>query len=315
MGLITDSNGAADGYEALSLPLLPADPPGPSVLDAAVLRRRSPRPTKRAVIYLHCLDDPFVPASLASWYTDRGFHFYAADLRRLGENGPAAQYSAAELGAYFACLDMAARHVRAADGMETVVLGAHATGALVAALWCHARRGHRPADALILASPAFGAGSWLARMAGGRWRRAAPLLAVMRRQARRGLDISCPVLVLCPADDWDAPGGLFALPVLAGGPATLRLGPHVTWRTVDDGEPDGAGLRQLLDEQGRWLGAYLSGQIRDQLLLQSGGDDPPGPPIAAPRRTPARRAPACGGPRLPREMRMAELPAFSPLRR
>ena len=44
----------------------------------------------------------------------------------------------------------------------------------------------------------------------------------------------------------------------------MRLGPHVTWRKVD--EAGGAGLRQLLDEQGRWLGAYLSGQIRDQLL-------------------------------------------------
>jgi Serine aminopeptidase, S33 len=284
MGLITDSHGAADGYEALSLPLLPEDPPGPPGLDAAVLRRRSPRPTKRAVIYLHCLDDPFVPAGLASWYTDRGFHFYAADLRRLGESGPAAQYSAAELGAYFACLDMAAQHVRAADGMETVVLGGHDTGALVAALWCHARRGHRPADALILASPAFGGGSWLARMAGRRWRPAAPLLAVMRRQARRGLDISCPVLVLCPAGDWDAPGGLLALPVLAGGPATMRLGPHVTWRTVDEGEPGGAGLGQLLEEQGRWLGAYLSGQIRDQLLLSGGR--PPGPPDR--RYSPAR---------------------------
>ena len=283
MGLITDSNGAADGYEAVSLPFLPEDPPGTPGLDAAVLRRRSARPTKRAVIYLHCLDDPFVPAGLASWYTDRGFHFYAADLRRLGEGGPAAQYSAAELGAYFACLDTAAQHVRAADGMETVVLGGHATGALVAALWCHARRGRRPADALILASPSLGTESWLARMAGRRRHPAAALLAVMRRQARRGLDISCPVLVLCPAGDWGAPGGLLALPLLTGGPATLRLGPHVTWRTVDEGEPGGAGLRQLLDEQGRWLGAYLTAQIRDQLLL-SGKTTPLAPPIAAPRR-------------------------------
>ena len=272
MGLITDVNGTAEGYEAVSLPLLPEDPPGTQGLDGAVLRRRSARPTKRAVIYLHCLDDPFVPADLASWYTDRGFHFYVADLRRLGdtswtETGHAVQDSAAELGAYFACLDTAAQHVREADGMETVVLCAHATGALVAALWCHARRGSRPADALILASPALRAGSWLARLAGGRRRRAVPLLPVIRRRVRRGLDISCPVLVLCPATDWDATSGtsgLLALPGLAGGQATMRLGPHVTWRKVD--EAGGAGLRQLLDEQGRWLGAYLSGQIRDQLL-------------------------------------------------
>ncbi len=273
MGLITDIDGAAEGYEAVSLPLLPEDPP--PGLDGAVLRRRSARPTKRAVIYPHCLDDPFVPADLASWYTDRGFHFYVADLRRLAdsdrlETGHAVQDSAAELDAYFGYLDTAAQHVRDADGMETVVVGAHATGALVAALWCHARRGSRPADALILASPALRARSWLARvaLAGRRVRQAGPLLSVIRRRVRRGLDISCPVLVLCPAGDWDATGGaggLLTLPGLAGGQAVMRLGPHVTWRKVDEGT-GGPGLQQLLDEQGRWLGAYLSSQIRDQLL-------------------------------------------------
>ncbi len=274
MGLITDIDGAVEGYEAVSLPLLPEDPAGAPGLDGAVLRRRSARPTKRAVIYLHCLDDPFVPADLASWYTERGFHFYVADLRRLAdtgrvETGHSVEDSAAELSAYFACLDTAAQHVRDADGMETVVLGAHATGALVAALWCHARRGRRPADALILARPSLRAVSWRARLA-GRGRRAAPLLTVIRRRVRRGLDISCPVLVLCPATDWDATGatsGLLALPALAGGQATMRLGPHVTWRKVEEeDDPGGSGLGQLLDEQGRWLGAYLSGQIRDQLL-------------------------------------------------
>ncbi|HEY9243587.1 MAG TPA: alpha/beta hydrolase [Streptosporangiaceae bacterium] len=279
MGLITDIGGAAEGYEAVSLPLLTEDPTGTQGLDGAVLRRRSARPTKRAVIYLHCLDDPFVPAGLASWYTDRGFHFYVADLRRLGDTGPTVLDSAAEVSAYFACLDMAAQHVRDADGMETVVVGAHDTGALVAALWCHARRGGSPADALILASPAFGAGSWLARLAVGR-HRAAPLLAVLRRRVRRGLDISCPVLVLCPATDWDATGGssgLLPRPGLAGGHATMRLGPHVTWRKVDEASPARAGLGQLLDEQGRWLGAYLSSQIRDQLLLSGG-------PVRSPAR-------------------------------
>lgn len=288
MGLITDIDGAVAGYEAVSLPLPLEDPSGTQGLDGAVLRRRSARPTKRAVIYLHCLDDAFVPADVASWYTDRGFHFYVADLRRLAgggrmETGRPVQDSAAELDAYFGYLDLAAQHVRDADGMETVVVGAHATGALVAALWCHARRGSRPADALILASPALRPGSWLtrARRGGRRARRAAPLLAVLRRRVRRGLDISCPVLVLCPAADWDATGGtsgLLALPGLAGlpglgglgglggGQATMRLGPHVTWRKVDEEDAGRAGLGQLLDEQGRWLGAYLSSQIRDQLL-------------------------------------------------
>ncbi|HUY46654.1 MAG TPA: alpha/beta hydrolase [Streptosporangiaceae bacterium] len=280
MGLITDVGGAAEGYEAVSLPVPLEEPPGTHGLDGSVLRRRSARPTKRAVIYLHCMNDPFVPADLASWYTDRGFHFYVADLRRLGDPGrPAPDSRAEELAEYFEWLDAAARHVREADRIETVVLCAHATGALIAALWCHARRGSQPADALILASPSFGSGSWLVRaVAGSRVAapalRRPPLLTVVRRRVRRGLDISCPVLVLCPSADWDAPGGtggLLTLPVVAGGKATMRLGPHVTWLKLDGGQPGqplpgGAAGKRVFDELGRWLSAYLSGQIRDQLL-------------------------------------------------
>ena len=200
--------GAAEGYEAVALPLLLEEPSGTHGLDGAVLRRRSARPTKRAVIYLHCMSDSFVPADLASWYTERGFHFYVADLRRLGDPGrPPAETQAEELGEYLACLDTAVQHVRDADGIETVVLCAHATGAIIAALWCHARRASQPADALVMASPSFGSGSWLARTVGRRVtvpsRRIPPLLTVARRRVRRGLDISCPVLVLCPGQDWD----------------------------------------------------------------------------------------------------------------
>jgi alpha-beta hydrolase superfamily lysophospholipase len=278
MGLITDVHGTAEGYEAVALPLLLEEPSGTHGLDGAVLRRRSARPTKRAVIYLHCMSDSFVPADLASWYTERGFHFYVADLRRLGDPGrPPAETQAEELGEYLACLDTAVRHVRDADGIETVVLCAHATGAIIAALWCHARRASQPADALVVASPSFGSGSWVARMVGRRVtvpsRRTPPLLTVARRRVRRGLDISCPVLVLCPSEDRDAPGGtggLLAIPV-AGRKTTIRLGAHVTWLRLDGAQPGqalpgGAARKRVFDELARWLSAYLSSQIRDQLL-------------------------------------------------
>ena len=278
MGLITDVHGTAEGYEAVALPLLLGEPSGTHGLDGAVLRRRSARPTKRAVIYLHCMSDSFVPADLASWYTERGFHFYVADLRRLRDPGrPPAETQAEELGEYLACLDTAVRHVRDADGIETVVLCAHATGAIIAALWCHARRASQPADALVMASPSFGSGSWVARTVGRRVtvpsRRTPPLLTVARRRVRRGLDISCPVLVLCPSEDWDAPGGtggLLAIPV-AGRKTTIRLGAHVTWLRLDGAQPGqalpgGAARKRVFDELARWLSAYLSSQIRDQLL-------------------------------------------------
>ena len=281
MGLITEYEGCAGGYESVPLPPPPPGAMGADAANASVLRRRSARPSRRAVVYVQCLGDSFVPAELAAWYVDRGFHFYVADLRAVGgadqpagaEPGPAG-----ELTECFACLDAAVSHLRDADGIDAVVVSAHAAGAVIAALWSHARRGSQPVDALVLASPEFGLGGrWLARSAAGPegdQRRPWPLLTGAQRRLRRGLDIACPVLVMCPAEGWDAPGGpggLLGWRLLLGGRATTRLGAHVTWMKLDGGQPGEAlpapeDRKSFFDELGRWLGAYLSGQIRDQLL-------------------------------------------------
>jgi Serine aminopeptidase, S33 len=272
------------GYEAVPLP--PAGDGGAQHgAGAAVLRRRSARPSRRAVLYVHCLGDAFVSDDLAGWYTDRGFHFYAADLRDIGAQprmGQDGSRGADDLRECFACLDAAAAHLREADEIDTVVVSAHGGGALIAALWCHARRGAsgQHADALVLAGPRLGPGtSWLARARAGREEgvpaaRPAPLLAGEQRRLRRGLDIACPVLVMCPASGWDlpeGPGGLLGLRAFRSGRATTRLGEHVTWLKLEGGLPGQApepppARKRFLDELGRWLGAYLSGQVRDQLL-------------------------------------------------
>jgi hypothetical protein len=140
-------------------------------------------------------------------------------------------------------------------------------------------------DALILAGPELGAGrKWPRRAAtaheNGAPGRPSPLLAGAQRRLRRGLEIGCPVLVMYPAAAGHgvsgpgrlrALGALGALGTMAGRRATIRLGEHVTWLTLDGGLPGqapalAAQRRRFLDELGRWLGAYLSGQIRDQLL-------------------------------------------------
>ena len=211
MGLTTEHDGPGRpgrpvaGYETVPL-LVAGTINGAGRGGAAVLRRRTARPSTRAVVYVHCLGDPFVPADLVGWYTDRGFHFYAADLRAVGGGPGAPERSgpAGELSAYFACLDAAITHLRATDAIDTVVISAHSAGALFAALWCHARRGSQPMDALILAGPELGAGRrWPGRTAAGRENGAAgrtsPLLAGAQRRLRRGLEIACPVLVMCPA--------------------------------------------------------------------------------------------------------------------
>ncbi len=280
MGLVMEHDESVSGYEAV--PLAPAgQAQGPPGSGEMVLRRRSARPSRRAVVYVHCVGDAFVCADVADWYTNRGFHFYAADLREVGVGGGSGKdgtEAAEDLGRCFACLDAAVAHLRDADPVDTVVVSGHGTGALVAALWCHARRGSQPADALILASPDLGRGSWWPFRAkprpGSGPRQAAPLVTGGQRRLRRGLDIACPVLVMCPAGGWDVPGGpggLLASRMFATGSATVRLGEHVTWLKLDGGLPGHPAAgdpapKRYFDELSRWLGAYLSGQIRDQLL-------------------------------------------------
>ena len=147
-----------------------------------------------------------------------------------------------------------------------IILIADSADAATAAQWCDARREAGGPDALILSSPVFG------------------------RRLRRGLDIGCPVLVLGAAGDRTS-GRL--RPRRGKDPGAIKLGPHVTWLRLDAGpdppagaadqpdphagsagQPDDGGQppgenadrRQFFDEMGRWLGAYMYGGVRDQLL-------------------------------------------------
>jgi Serine aminopeptidase, S33 len=245
MGLTTERDSAVGGYEAVPVP--PADD-AKAGSGPAVLRRRSALPTRRAVLYLHCEQDTFVPEDTATWYTERGFHLYAADLRpQEGLDRPARRRKGKGpgQGERFAGLDAACRHLRDSEGIEMILMTAHGAGALTAAQWCDARRDDGLADALILSSPAFG------------------------RQLRKGLNIACPVLLMSPPEEKKPRRG----PRLRRrtDAAAARLGPHVTWLRLEEGLGGAeAGAdddrRNYFDEMGRWLGAYMYGKVRDQLL-------------------------------------------------
>ena len=253
MGLMIEESGAFDEYEAVALP--PAPDVASGSLGSAVFLRRSARPSRRAVLHLHDLAGSFAPADLARWYNERGFHFYVTDLDRrepleAGWRGRPTRAARA----CFAALDAACRHLREADGIDAIILSAQDYAAAAAAQWCHARRASQPVDALILSNPDFGRG------------------------LNGKLDIACPVLVISVLSSQGTG------PVGGGrrdrrdrrGRDTVRLGQHVTWLDLDDEPvsspdgPPGAGMtparRRLFDEMGRWLGAYMYGQVRDQLL-------------------------------------------------
>jgi alpha-beta hydrolase superfamily lysophospholipase len=242
------SRDSADGYEPVPAPIRPVAAGG----GAAMFRRRSALPSRRAVLHVQGAGDPAVPADLATWFTERAFHFYLAGLRlpgqlpgRAGQPGRAA---GSRFEQAFADLDSACRHLREADGMDHLIVTAQDKGALAAALWTDRLQASGPAgataDALILFGPALPA-----------------------RPALQ-LSIACPVLVL--SQDAGAPGLTRSWPMRPRRPeaAPSRLGSHVTWLQMPGPgtRPGaGAGRQAFFDELGRWLGAYMYG-VRDQLL-------------------------------------------------
>lgn len=244
---ISTSHAVVEGYEPV-----PAQGQGSSGRpQTAMVRRRSLQPSRRAVLHLQAAGDPAVPSGLGDWFTQRAFHFYLAGLRLPGGLGLPGGLALAgglahsggrgagrRLGSAFADLDAACALLRDADGIGHLIVAAQGRAALVVALWSHSRGdvlAGGAADALILSEPAL------------------PARPVVN------LSIPCPVLVLTgPVSSGQVRSGLRRRRPAA---AIARLGSHVTWLQLP-----GPGDQAIFDELGRWLGAYMYGTGRDQLL-------------------------------------------------
>jgi hypothetical protein len=232
---------AVSQYEPVTAPVRPA----PGHYEPTMLRRRSPQPSRRAVLHVRAPGDPPVPPGLPAWYNERAFHFYVTGIRLPTQAPVGSRPKARYLATTFSDLD-GARARLLADGMASVIVSASGRGAIAAALWHDARK-PGAADALILDEPALAPGISLS------------------------LDVGCPVLVLT--------GSETALPAIrhplpwrrrhrsapAGG---LRLGGHVTWLRLPSVAvgPGELSRGAYFGEIGRWLGAYMYGSVRDRLL-------------------------------------------------
>ena len=151
-GATADILGA--GWTARTLPLEPDDE-GPVV--ATLVRHAAAAPTRRAVLYLHGFVDYFFQAHLGAAWNERGYDFYALELRKYGRSLRPGQTpnDVHDLSTYLEELDAAARIIRAEDGHDVLVVLGHSTGGLLASLWAHARRTSGVIDALVLNSPWF----------------------------------------------------------------------------------------------------------------------------------------------------------------
>jgi alpha-beta hydrolase superfamily lysophospholipase len=124
---------------------------------ATLVRRRAQAPSRRAVLYVHGFVDYFFQTHLAEFFVERGWDFYALDLRKYGRSLLAHQTPnfCRSLTDYYPELDEATRIIRAEDGHDQLLVAGHSTGGLITSLWAHSRSGQGLIDGLFLNSPFF----------------------------------------------------------------------------------------------------------------------------------------------------------------
>lgn len=127
-----------DGYEQQVLEL-GDDPDGEGQVVATLVRQTwtgSASP-ERAVLYVHGFSDYFFQRELADFFAERGFAFYALDLRKCGRSRRDAQtaHYVSDLSHYDVELNRALAAIRHETGDAPVLLSGHSTGGLVLPLW------------------------------------------------------------------------------------------------------------------------------------------------------------------------------------
>ncbi len=141
-----------DGYEARVVDQ-GRDYSGPVV--STIIRKLAPDSvaTGRGVLYVHGFNDYFFNARMGDEFVNRGYDFYAVDLRKYGRSIRPGQrpFEARDLREYFPDIDSALVRMRR-DGVRETVLMGHSTGGLITAYYM-AVTADTQVDALVLNSP------------------------------------------------------------------------------------------------------------------------------------------------------------------
>ncbi|QCW50678.1 alpha/beta hydrolase [Nocardioides dongxiaopingii] len=156
---------------------LAPDAEGPVV--ATLVSRRAENPNGRAVLYVHGFADYFFQTEYAAWWLERGYDFYALDLRKYGRSIRPHQTPTYvdDVHTYFAELDLAWWRITERDGHDAVVVSAHSTGGLITPLWADSRQMPELAG-MVLNSPWFD-------LQGAPWMRSPVTSAVLDRVGQR----------------------------------------------------------------------------------------------------------------------------------
>lgn len=123
---------------------------------ATLVRRPCSIPSSKVVLYVHGFNDYFFQAEMADKFNEKGFHFYALDLRKYGRSILPHQKSnnMRSLTEYFADLDAALAIIKQ-EGKKKVLLSGHSTGGLLVTLYASERIGKEKFEAVFCNSPFY----------------------------------------------------------------------------------------------------------------------------------------------------------------
>lgn len=109
---------------------------------ATLVSRKAPGATTRAILHLHGFADYFFQTPAADYWTERGYDFYALDLRKYGRSIRPHQTPnfVTDLEHYFEEIDETMQRIRERDGHDHILVSGHSTGGLIAPLWADVRK-------------------------------------------------------------------------------------------------------------------------------------------------------------------------------
>ncbi len=142
-----------NGFEQTTI-IQPDDYEGKVV--TTLIRKRNSEFSSKAVLYVHGFNDYFFQKEMAEAFIEKGYHFYAVDLRKYGRSIlPNQKMNNLKcISEYYEDLD-AALSILKKEKNEKIVLSGHSTGGLIVTLYAAERKGSELFDSVFCNSPFY----------------------------------------------------------------------------------------------------------------------------------------------------------------
>lgn len=123
---------------------------------ATLIRKKQEIKSAKAILCIHGFNDYFFQEIIADKFLEKGYHFFALDLRKYGRSILKNQKpnNVRSLSEYYEDIDQALAIIKE-EGYEEVILYGHSTGGLIITLYANARKGKELFDVVVCNSPFY----------------------------------------------------------------------------------------------------------------------------------------------------------------